>query len=234
MLEFHSTRLPDGGLVISFADVTARVEAETELERINQSLEARVEERTAALTRVNAELEQARAKADAANRDKTRFLAAASHDLLQPLNAARLYTATLIERAGGTGLGELAQSIEASLTAVEEIMSALLDISRIDSGALKPAPTPFSVRDLIKKIEVEFAPMALREAPSASSSWTARLAVMADRGAGGAHRAEPRLQRHQVHAAGRQGAGRVPARGGKRCGSTSSTPASASTRTSTR
>ena len=89
-LEFHSSRLPDGGLVVSFADVTARVAAEAELERVAHSLEGRVEERTAALTRVNAELEAARAKADAANRDKTRFLAAASHDLLQPLNAARL------------------------------------------------------------------------------------------------------------------------------------------------
>jgi len=163
VLEFHSARLPDGGLVISFADVTARVEAETELASINASLEGRVEERTAALIQVNSELEIARAKADAANRDKTRFFAAASHDLLQPLNAARLYTATLVERAGGTGLDELAHSIEASLSAVEEIMAALLDISRIDAGALKPASTPFQARDLLKKIDVEFAPMAMRK-----------------------------------------------------------------------
>ena len=80
-LEFHSNRLSDGGLVITFSDVTARVKAERELERVNLSLEGRVEERTADLTRVNAELEVARAKADAANHDKTRFLAAASHDL---------------------------------------------------------------------------------------------------------------------------------------------------------
>jgi signal transduction histidine kinase len=159
-LEFHSSRLPDGGLVISFSDVTARVRAELELARMNQSLEERVEERTAALTRVNAELESARAKADAANHDKTRFLAAASHDLLQPLNAARLYTSTLIERAKSTGLADLANSIEASLTAVEDIMGALLDISRIDSGALKPAPAPVAGQDLLKKIEVEFGPMA--------------------------------------------------------------------------
>lgn len=159
-LEFHSSRLPDGGLVISFADVTARVRAEEELAQVNQSLERRVEERTAALTRVNAELEAARAKADAANHDKTRFLAAASHDLLQPLNAARLYTSTLVERAKDTSLAELATSIEASLTAVEDIMSALLDISRIDSGAVRPAPAPFNAKDLLKKIEVEFAPMA--------------------------------------------------------------------------
>jgi len=159
-LEFHSSRLPDGGLVIAFADVTARVRAERAFEQVNLSLEARVAERTAALTRVNAELESARAKADAANHDKTRFLAAASHDLLQPLNAARLYTSTLIERAKSTGLADLANSIEASLTAVEDIMSALLDISRIDSGALKPAPAPVAARDLLKRIEVEFGPMA--------------------------------------------------------------------------
>lgn len=179
-LEFHSSRLPDGGLVISFSDVTARVKAERELERVNLSLEGRVEERTAALTRVNTELEIARAKADAANHDKTRFLAAASHDLLQPLNAARLYTSTLIERAKSTAFAELATSIEASLTAVEEIMSALLDISRIDSGALKPAPVPVAAQELLRKAEVEFAPLArehnvaLRIVPTAAT-------VMADR-----------------------------------------------------
>ena len=159
-LEFHSRRLPEGGLVISIADVSARIKAEAALERANISLESRVEERTAALTRVNFELELARAKADEANRDKTRFLAAASHDLLQPLNAARLYTATLIERAGNSGLAELAHSIEASLTAVEDIMSALLDISRLDSGALKPVAAPFNVADLLRKVEVEFLPLA--------------------------------------------------------------------------
>ncbi|WP_395813536.1 hybrid sensor histidine kinase/response regulator [Devosia sp.] len=180
VLEFHSARLDDGGLVVSFADVTARVDAEAELEKINNALEGRVEERTAALTRVNSELESARAKADAANRDKTRFLAAASHDLLQPLNAARLYTATLIERAGGTPLADLAHAIEASLNAVEEIMSALLDISRLDGGSLKPSPSAFAVRDLQKKLEVEFAPMA-RERNVALHFIPTSRAVFADR-----------------------------------------------------
>lgn len=180
VLEFHSARLPDGGLVISFSDVTARIRAERELERVNQSLEGRVEERTAALTRVNTELENARAKADAANHDKTRFLAAASHDLLQPLNAARLYTSTLIEQAKSTAFAELANSIEASLTAVEDIMSALLDISRIDSGAVRPAPTPVSARDLLKRIEVEFGPMA-RERAITLRIVNTQAMVLADR-----------------------------------------------------
>ena len=179
-LEFHSSRLPDGGLVISFADVTDRVKAEQALERMNQSLEGRVAERTAALTRVNAELEVARAKADAANHDKTRFLAAASHDLLQPLNAARLYTSTLIERAKSTSLAELANSIEASLTAVEDIMGALLDISRIDSGALKPVAGPVNARDLLRKIEVEFGPMA-RERSIALKIVASNATLLVDR-----------------------------------------------------
>jgi len=179
-LEFHSSRLPDGGLVISFSDVTARVRAEHELEKVNLSLEGRVEERTKALTRVNSELEVARAKADAANHDKTRFLAAASHDLLQPLNAARLYTSTLIERAKSTAFAELATSIEASLTAVEEIMSALLDISRIDSGVLKPAPVPVAGQEMLRKIELEFGPLAREHDVSLRIIPTART-VMADR-----------------------------------------------------
>ena len=180
MLEFQSSRLPDGGLVISVADVTAREDNEGSLERMNQTLEARVEERTAALTRVNAELEKARAKADAANHDKTRFLAAASHDLLQPLNAARLYTATLMERAKSTGLADLANSIEASLTAVEDIMGALLDISRIDSGVLRPAPVPVNANELLKRLELEFGPMA-RERSITLRILPTKNAVLVDR-----------------------------------------------------
>ena len=180
LLEFHSRRMVDGGLTVSFADVTALMTAEEELARVNQSLEQRVEERTADLTRVNAELEIARAKADAANLDKTRFLAAASHDLLQPLNAARLYTSTLIERVGQGELGELAGAIEASLGAVEEIMSALLDISRLDSGALKQVPAPFAVGDLLRKVEVEFGPLA-REKSIDLRLVGSTTAVLADR-----------------------------------------------------
>lgn len=159
-LEVRTEHLPDGQLVISYADISARVKVERELAKVNQSLEARVQDRTQALTLLNTELERARAKADAANIGKTRFLAAASHDLLQPLNAARLYTSTMIERAHGTDLARLAQNIDASLSAVEDIMSALLDISRIDSGALKPAISVFSIRELLRKVRVEFEPMA--------------------------------------------------------------------------
>lgn len=163
-LEIHTSTMPGQGLVISFSDVTDRIKAEAALEQINHTLEERVNDRTRALTLLNAELEKARAKADAANHEKTRFLAAASHDLLQPLNAARLYTSTLYERTRGTPMAGIAESIDASLNAVEDIMSTLLDISRMDSGALKVTPSNFNVLDLLKKIEIEFQPQAREKA----------------------------------------------------------------------
>lgn len=159
-LEIHTSLRPEGGLVVSFSDVTDRARAETALEQVNHTLEARVNDRTRALTVLNAELEQARAKADAANHEKTRFLAAASHDLLQPLNAARLYTSTLFERTRTTPMADLAASIDASLNAVEDIMSTLLDISRMDSGALKITRSNLDILELLRKIEIEFQPLA--------------------------------------------------------------------------
>src|SRR5208282_4104970 len=90
--------MPDGGLVTTFTDITPSVKAAEALERANATLERRVRERTGELTRLNGELERAKAEADDANVSKTRFVAAASHDILQPLNAARLYVTSLIER----------------------------------------------------------------------------------------------------------------------------------------
>ncbi len=88
------------------------------LARANENLEKRVEARTL-------ELAIAKAKADEANISKTRFLAAASHDVLQPLNAARLYASSLLERSPPAELGRLARNIDASLDGVEEILNAL-------------------------------------------------------------------------------------------------------------
>ena len=99
-IELRSNPMPDGGIVATYADITARVEADLALKRANESLEQRVRNRTAELTRVNEELAQAQMLAEEANLGKTRFLAAAGHDILQPLNAARLYCASLIEQAG--------------------------------------------------------------------------------------------------------------------------------------
>ncbi len=160
VIEIRTNKLPDGGFVTTYTDITDTVRAEEALERANETLERRVQERTEELTRVNAELGRAKAQAEEANLSKTRFLAAASHDILQPLNAARLYTSTLVEQQReGTGAA-LAGNIDASLEAVEEILTALLDMSRLDAGSLKPELSVFRIDDVFRQLQVEFAPIA--------------------------------------------------------------------------
>ncbi|HUI12292.1 MAG TPA: NahK/ErcS family hybrid sensor histidine kinase/response regulator, partial [Xanthobacteraceae bacterium] len=164
VIEVRGNRMPDGGLVTTFTDITPSVKAAEALERANATLERRVRERTGELTRLNAELERAKAEADDANVSKTRFVAAASHDILQPLNAARLYVTSLIERQrqknGDGGDADLVANIDASLEAVEEIFAALLDISRLDTGVMKPEFADFRIDELLQRLEVEFAPLA--------------------------------------------------------------------------
>ncbi len=160
VIEVRTSRMPDGGLVMTFTDITPSVQAAEALERANATLERRVRERTGELTRLNAELERAKAEADDANVSKTRFIAAASHDILQPLNAARLYVTSLIERQRGREDADLVRNVDASLEAVEEIFAALLDISRLDTGAMKPELADFRIDELLQRLEVEFAPLA--------------------------------------------------------------------------
>ncbi|TAD88136.1 MAG: PAS domain S-box protein [Alphaproteobacteria bacterium] len=143
----------------------------TDQRRTEQALEARVEERTRALA-------QAKQAADEANLGKTRFIAAASHDLLQPLHAARLFTATLAEQAGRRER-PLVDQIDQALGAVEDLLSALLDISKLDAGALKPERRALPLNALLEQLVQSFQPMArqrglrLRMVPT-------RLAVESD------------------------------------------------------
>ncbi|HLL26063.1 MAG TPA: PAS domain-containing hybrid sensor histidine kinase/response regulator [Xanthobacteraceae bacterium] len=153
VIEVRSNRMPDGGIVVTHTDITPAVEAAQTLERVNENLERRVRERTE-------ELARAKAEADEANISKTRFLAAASHDILQPLNAARLYATSLVERERGGEEARLAANVDASLEAVEEILITLLDISRLDTGALQPDFSNFRINDILSQLEVEFAPLA--------------------------------------------------------------------------
>ncbi len=160
ILEIRTSPMPQGGIVTTYSDLTERVEAAEELARVNETLERRVQERTAELTEVNQALAIAKRKADEANLDKTRFLAAASHDVLQPLNAARLYATSLVERQTAESEAKLARNIDASLEAVEEILNVLIEISRLDAGRLEPDIATFALSDVFERLEVEFQPMA--------------------------------------------------------------------------
>lgn len=160
IIELRSNPMPDGGIVATYTDITARVEADMALKRINETLEQRVAERTAELVRVNEELAQAQTIAEEANLGKTRFLAATGHDILQPLNAARLYCSSLMEKTPAGETRTYVANIESSLDSVETILGAVLDISRLDTGALKPSKSVFKLDGLLRQIATDFQPLA--------------------------------------------------------------------------
>ncbi|NKN34915.1 hybrid sensor histidine kinase/response regulator [Agrobacterium sp. a22-2] len=160
IIEVRCNAMPDKGIVATFTDITAQVDADKALKQANETLEQRVGERTAELTRVNHALAEARAAADEANIGKTRFFAAAGHDILQPLNAARLYSSSLVERLGDSSDSALVRNIDSALESVEVILGAVLDLSRLDTGAMKPRLTSVPLQSLLERIETDFAPMA--------------------------------------------------------------------------
>ena len=165
VLDMRSVRLHNGGLFFTYSDATAQAQSEEELEAENLTLELRVRERTEELERLNLELLRAKAEAEDANFTKSRFLAAASHDVLQPLSAARLYAASLRERLGVRFKGDeavsLAANVDQSLEAVEEVMSALLEISQLDAGATTTDVASFALQPLLNELRIDFEPLAI-------------------------------------------------------------------------
>lgn len=112
------------------------------------------------LSQRNRELAVARAAAEEANRSKTRFLRAASHDLLQPLSAARLFLAALTDTPMDEMQQELTSRLSGAFESVEELMHAVLDISRLDSQRIEFHRQPVALADLFQRLAAEYAPMA--------------------------------------------------------------------------
>ncbi|WP_174567081.1 PAS domain-containing hybrid sensor histidine kinase/response regulator [Rhodanobacter sp. B04] len=180
VIEMRGRALPGGGYVTTYTDVTAYKHAEQALLEVNETLEQRVEQRTAELSEALAATAQARRAAETANISKTRFLAAASHDLLQPLNAARLFTSALRQHPGlDAEASQLAERIDASFRAAEDLLDALLDTSRLDAGSYRPDVGGFALSELFDSLKAQFAVVAeqrglcLRVVPT-------RLAVRSD------------------------------------------------------
>lgn len=144
--------MPGGGYVMCFTDITTEAEARAALERARTELESRVEQRTRALRLANEQLSRA-------DTEKTRFLAAASHDLLQPIHAARLFTAGL-KRQLPENLRPLLGGVSGSIEAAETLLRSLLDISKLDAGGIMPQPMIFAVRPLLLELAAIFTPQA--------------------------------------------------------------------------
>lgn len=146
VIEMRGRPLPGGGYVTSYSDVTDYKRAEEGLREVNETLEQRVEQRTR--------------EAQAAQQSKTRFLAAISHDVLQPLNAARLFASALRESPDAGEQAHLAERVDASLRAAEDLLDGLLDISRLEAGALRIEITDFDVNELLRELVAQYAPVA--------------------------------------------------------------------------
>lgn len=133
-------------------------------------LEGRVRTRTEELTglmhrleRSNEALAAAKEEAETANRSKTRFLAAASHDLLQPVNAARLSISALGDLALPPEARTIAGQVERGLQTIEDLIKTLLDISKLDAGIVRPQLQPVCLPDLLAELAESFKPFAERK-----------------------------------------------------------------------
>ena len=153
VVEIRGNPMPGGGFVATFTDVTAFRRAEEQLKRVAETLEQRVGERTA-------QLDGARREAERANQAKSRFLAAVSHDLAQPLNAAHLFTHALAQQLRHPQYREAVTNIDGALTSAEGLLSGLLDISRLESGGMVSKVQPFRLDELMQHLTAEFRVLA--------------------------------------------------------------------------
>ncbi|MBA1234419.1 hybrid sensor histidine kinase/response regulator [Stutzerimonas nitrititolerans] len=165
VVELIGNPMPGGGFVMSFSDITAFREAERGLKDANEGLEQRVSERTQELSLLNQALTDAKSTAEAANQSKTRFLAAVSHDLMQPLNAARLFSAALSHQhdALPREAQELVHHLDSSLRSAEDLISDLLDISRLENGRITPDRNAFALSNLYDTLGAEFTVLAAKQ-----------------------------------------------------------------------
>lgn len=143
-LDVRGEPLPGGGFVTTFFDVSDSVRQQQALEEANVQLEKRVAERTRQLAQ--------------AYEEKNRFIAAASHDLLQPLSAARLY----VSAARDSDDSPLLARIDAALCASEDLLGGLTDLSRLDTGQLKPNIEAVALEPMFAALIEQYAPVADR------------------------------------------------------------------------
>ena len=135
VFEIRQTEVQYGGRVLTYNDISDLIKRERALE-------------------------QARKAAEQANSAKTRFLAAASHDLRQPIHALGLFFAELSDRVHNPETNTLITQVNDSITAINSMLNALLDVSKLDAGVVKPNIVGFALEELFTRLESEFTPIA--------------------------------------------------------------------------
>ncbi len=182
VIDILGNPMPHGGFVTTYIDITDYREVVTQLEEAKLEMEARLASGSQTLSETNARLRQEnrlRAQVEArlrkAHQSKSRFMSATSHDLLQPINAARLFTAALkprLAKHADDSVLETVSQIDQSLHRAEQLIAELREISRLDSGRQQINPGNFSAAEMLQAIAAEFGPAArgrglsLRQQPS--------------------------------------------------------------------
>ncbi|MGS2721621.1 PAS domain-containing hybrid sensor histidine kinase/response regulator [Paraglaciecola aestuariivivens] len=162
-IEVNGSPLPGGGFVTTYSDITDYINIQQQLQQSKQNLESRVNERTAQLQSANLALDEARREAEKANDSKSKFLAAAGHDLMQPFNAASLFASLIKEKASSQDMLDMSNNLIQSLNNAEELLSTLLDMTRLDSGVLTTNIQAFKINDILAPLVKEFSLIAQRK-----------------------------------------------------------------------
>ncbi|MGB3394012.1 MAG: PAS-domain containing protein [Stenotrophomonas sp.] len=153
IVEIRGNPMPGGGFVATFTDVTEFRRNEQALKRSNETLEQRVDERTALL-------ESAKREAERANDAKSRFLTAIGHDLLQPLHAAHLFTDTLAQQVDAPAQQQAVVQIRGALDSTTQLLTGLFDMSRLEAGGLVPQPRTMPLAEVLDPLASEFRALA--------------------------------------------------------------------------
>jgi len=160
VVEIRGNPMPGGGFVTTYADISAHKHSERTLQDLAGTLEQRVRARTEELSRLNAELAGAKGEAERANAAKTRFLASASHDLVQPISAAKLFLAAFDRRGKSDVMVTLVQNVENALASAEKLLAGLLDISLLDAGAQPVHKRDVPLAQVLEPLAAEFTALA--------------------------------------------------------------------------
>ena len=180
VLEMQGNPLPGGGFVTTYTDVSSFIEVQTQLEQSNTLLEQRVSERTYELQQLNQQLQQTQQQLEASTAAKTRFFAAASHDLMQPFNAAALFAGLLRQQSTTPELRQLSNNLTNSLNSAEELLTAILDLTKLDSGVIKAHSQTVAVSQLLDDIGRDAAALAAEKGLQ-FRIYSSKLSVSTDR-----------------------------------------------------
>ena len=194
VIEMIGNPLPHGGFVTSFNDISEHIELQKALEEANIDLQKRVTSRADEVKAINSELRheiarraeieqqliEARELAEQANDSKTRFLALASHDILQPINSAKLYLSATENMDMSEELRTTLNKLDSSIHAGESLIATLLEIARLDQGALSPQFCSHDLSETLQRLQQEFSSLAQQKDLKFKMHYPAELWVKTD------------------------------------------------------